>query len=104
MGFTIEDKAFLLDCFRNGVKEGNGDGFCFIPPCIEEFQARYPNPMSIDYQVYQCIKIIVPNFRESESIINKSGRSIVRILEVVQNVQQIVEEHPSNFIRFKTAS
>jgi hypothetical protein len=45
MGFTIEDKAFLLDCFRNGVKQGNGDWSYFIPPCIEEFQARYPNPM-----------------------------------------------------------
>jgi hypothetical protein len=42
MGFTIEDKAFLLDCFRNGVKQGNGDSSSFIAPCIEEFQARYP--------------------------------------------------------------
>jgi ribosome-binding protein aMBF1 (putative translation factor) len=47
----------------------------------------------------RCIKIIVPNFRESESIIKKSGRSLVRILEVVQNVQQIVEDYPSTSIR-----
>jgi hypothetical protein len=49
--------------------------------------------MDIDYQqVYQCIKIIVPNFRDSVSTIKKkSGRPLVRIPEVGQNVQQIVE-------------
>jgi hypothetical protein len=44
--------------------------------------------MDIDYyqQVYQRIKIIVPNFRKSGSIIKKkSGRPLVRNL----NVQQI---------------
>jgi hypothetical protein len=51
--------------------------------------------MGIDYQqVYQCIKIIVANFRESGSIITKKS-ALVRIPEVVQNVQQIVEKHPS---------
>jgi hypothetical protein len=36
----------------------------------------------------------VPNFRESQSIIKKkSGRSLVQILEVVQNVRQIIKEH-----------
>jgi hypothetical protein len=37
--------------------------------CIEEFHVRYPDPMDIHYQVYQCIKIIVPNLMESVSII-----------------------------------
>jgi hypothetical protein len=42
----------------------------------------------------------MPNFRESESIIKKkSGRSLVRFPEMVQNVQQIVEEHLSTSIR-----
>jgi hypothetical protein len=102
MGFTIEEKAFLLECyFRNGEKQENGDWTYFITPCVEEFQARYPNRMDIDYQqIYQCIKIIVPNFRESGSIIKKkSGRPFVRIPEVVQNVRQIVEQHPSTSIR-----
>jgi hypothetical protein len=102
MAFTIEEKALLLECyFRNGEKQENGDWADFITPCVEEFQARYPNRMDIDYeQVYQCIKIIVPNFRESGSIIKKkSGRPLVRIPEVVQNVRQIVEEHPSTSIR-----
>jgi ribosomal protein L31E len=55
--------------------------------------------MGIDYQqVYQCIKIIVANFRESGSIITKKS-ALVRIPEVVQNVQQIVEKHPSTSIR-----
>jgi hypothetical protein len=69
------------------MKQENEDWSYFIPPCIEEFQARYPNPMDIGYQqLYQGIKIIVPNFKESESIIKKkSGRSLVRILEMVQN-------------------
>jgi hypothetical protein len=49
MDFTIEKKAFFLDYFRNGVKQENGDWSYFIPPCIKEFQARYPNPMGIDY-------------------------------------------------------
>jgi predicted transcriptional regulator len=41
----------------------------------------------------------MPNFKESVSIIKKkSRRSLVRIPEVVQNVQQIVGEHPSTFI------
>jgi hypothetical protein len=64
MGFTIEEKAFLLErYFRNGEKQENGDWTYFITPCVEEFQARYPNRMDIDYQqIYQCIKIIVPNF------------------------------------------
>jgi hypothetical protein len=50
MGFTIEKEAFLLDYFRNGVQQGNGDWSYvnFIPPCIEEFQARYSNLMGID--------------------------------------------------------
>jgi hypothetical protein len=87
MAFTIEEKALLLECyFRNGEKQEKGDWAYFITPCVEEFQARYPNRM--------------PNFRESGSIIKKkSGRPLVRIPEVVQNVQQIVEEHPSTSIR-----
>jgi predicted transcriptional regulator len=41
----------------------------------------------------------MPNFKESVSIIKKkSGRSLIRIPEVVQNVQQIVGEHPSTSI------
>jgi hypothetical protein len=78
-----------IECyFRNGVKQENGD------LCIDEFQARHPNRMDIDYyqQVYQRIKIIVPNFRKSGSIIKKkAGRPLVRN----PNVQQIAEEHPS---------
>jgi hypothetical protein len=44
--------------------------------------------------VYQCLKIIVPNF-----IKKKSDQSLVQILEMVQNVQQIIKEHPSTSIR-----
>jgi hypothetical protein len=54
--------------------------------------------MDIDYyqQVYQRIKIIVPNFRKSGSIIKKkSSRLLVRN----PNVQQIAEEHPSTSTR-----
>jgi hypothetical protein len=55
MGFTIEEKAFLLECyFRNREKQDNGDWSDFITPCVEEFQTRYPNRINIDYyqQVY----------------------------------------------------
>jgi ribosomal protein L31E len=42
----------------------------------------------------------VPNFSESGSIVKKNlGRSLVRIPEVLQNVRQSVEEHPSTSIR-----
>jgi Na+/phosphate symporter len=51
-------------------------------------------------QVYQCLKIIVPNFSESQSIIKeKSGQSLVQILAMMQNVRQIIKEHPSTSIR-----
>jgi Na+/phosphate symporter len=58
-------------------------------------------PDGIGYQqVYQCLKIIVPNFGKSLSIIKKkSGQSLVQILEMVQNVRQIIKEHPSTSIR-----
>jgi ubiquinone biosynthesis protein Coq4 len=58
-------------------------------------------PDGIGYQqVYQCLKIIMPNFNTSQSIIKKkSGQSLVQILETVQNVRQIIKEHPSTFVR-----
>jgi hypothetical protein len=42
MGFTIKEKAFLLDYFRKRVKQENEDWPYFVP---EEFQARCPNLM-----------------------------------------------------------
>jgi hypothetical protein len=67
MGFTIKEKAFLLDYFRKRVKQENEDWPYFVPPYTEEFQARCPNLMVlvINQQVYQCLKIIVPNFSTS---------------------------------------
>jgi hypothetical protein len=45
MGFTIKEKAFLLDYFRKRVKQENVDWPYFVPPYTKEFQARYPNLM-----------------------------------------------------------
>jgi hypothetical protein len=77
MGFTIKEKAFLLHYFRKRVKQDSEDWPYFVPPYTEEFQARCPNLM----------------------VKKKSGQSLVHILEIVQNVQQIVKEHPSTSIR-----
>jgi hypothetical protein len=67
MGFTIKEKAFLLHYFRKRVKQESEDWPYFVPPYTEEFQARQTSePDRIGYQqVYQCLKIIVPNFSES---------------------------------------
>jgi hypothetical protein len=45
MGFTIKEKAFLLDYFRKRVKQENEDWPYFVPPYTEEFEARCPNLM-----------------------------------------------------------
>jgi hypothetical protein len=45
MGFTIKEKAFLLDYFRKRVKQESEDWPYFVPPYTEEFQARCPNLM-----------------------------------------------------------
>jgi hypothetical protein len=37
MGFTIKEKAFLLDYFRKRVKQENEDWPYFVPPYTEEF-------------------------------------------------------------------
>jgi hypothetical protein len=37
MGFTIKEKAFLLDYFRKRVKQENVDWPYFVPPYTEEF-------------------------------------------------------------------
>jgi hypothetical protein len=44
IGFTIKEKAFLLDYFRKRVKQENEDWY-FVPPYTEEFQARCLNLM-----------------------------------------------------------
>jgi hypothetical protein len=36
MGFTIKEKAFLLDYFRKRVKQENEDWPYFVPPYTEE--------------------------------------------------------------------
>jgi hypothetical protein len=43
MGFTIKEKAFLLDYFRKRVKQENEDWPYFVPPYTEEFLANH-NP------------------------------------------------------------
>jgi hypothetical protein len=45
MGFTIKEKAFLLDYFRKRVKHESEDWPYFVPPYTEEFQARCPKLM-----------------------------------------------------------
>jgi hypothetical protein len=45
MGFTINEKAFLLHYFRKRVKQESEDWPYFVPPYTEEFQARCPNLM-----------------------------------------------------------
>jgi hypothetical protein len=45
MGFTIKEKAFLLDYFRKRVKQENENWLYFVPPYTEEFQARCLNLM-----------------------------------------------------------
>jgi hypothetical protein len=37
MGFTVKEKAFLLDYFRKRVKNENEDCSYFVPPYTEEF-------------------------------------------------------------------
>jgi hypothetical protein len=45
MGFTIKEKAFLLDYFRKRVKQESEDWPYFVPPYTEEFQAKCLNLM-----------------------------------------------------------
>jgi hypothetical protein len=45
MGFTIKEKAFLLDYFRKRVKQEREDWPYFVPPYTEEFQAKCLNLM-----------------------------------------------------------
>jgi hypothetical protein len=37
MGFTIKERAFLLDYFRKRVKQENEDWPYVVPPYTEEF-------------------------------------------------------------------
>jgi hypothetical protein len=61
MGFTIKEKAFLLDYFRKRVKQENEDWPYFVPPYTEEFQARCLNLMVLVINKF----INVPNFSKS---------------------------------------
>jgi hypothetical protein len=62
MGFTIKEKAFLLDYFRKRVKQENEDW----PYLYRRILRQMSEPDGIGYQqVYQCLKIIVPNFSKS---------------------------------------
>jgi hypothetical protein len=45
MGFTIKEKAFLLDYFRKRVKQESEDWPYSVPPYTEEFQAKCLNLM-----------------------------------------------------------
>jgi hypothetical protein len=55
MGFTIKETAFLLRYFRKRVKQES-----------EDWSSQMSEPDGIGYQqVYQCLKIIMPNFSES---------------------------------------
>jgi hypothetical protein len=66
MGFTIKEKAFLLDYFRKRVKQENEDWPYFVPPLHRRISSQMSEPDGIGYQqVYQCLKIIVPNFSTS---------------------------------------
>jgi hypothetical protein len=48
------------------VKQENEDWPYFVPPYTEEFLSQMSEPDGIGYQqVYQCLKIIVPNFSKS---------------------------------------
>jgi hypothetical protein len=57
MGFTIKEKAFLLDYFRKRVKQENEDWHYFVPPYTEEFQARCPNLMVLVIKFINVLKL-----------------------------------------------
>jgi hypothetical protein len=66
MGFTIKEKVFLLDYFRKRVKQENENWPYFVPPLHRRISSQMFEPRCIGYQqVYQCFKIIVPNFSKS---------------------------------------
>jgi hypothetical protein len=67
MGFTIKEKAFLLDYFRKMVKQENEDRLALLcTPLHRRILSQMSEPDGIGYQqVYQCLKIIVPNFSKS---------------------------------------
>jgi hypothetical protein len=66
MGFTIKEKAFLLDYFRKRVKQESEDSPYFVPPYTEEFQAKCLNLMVLVINKFiNVLKFIMPNFSES---------------------------------------
>jgi hypothetical protein len=57
------------------VKEETGDWSYFTLPCIEEFQATYPDRMDNDYyqQVYQCININILMYSDKIAVLPGGG-------------------------------
>jgi hypothetical protein len=66
MGFTIKEKAFLLDYFRKRVKQEKLRLALLCTPLHRRILSQMSEPDGIGYQeVNQCLKIIVPNFSKS---------------------------------------
>lgn len=101
MVYTLEQKAFMIECyFRNGTKV-NGIWAYSIQSCLEEYRAEFPDVV-VDYKLFQdtlnrCVKL----FRETGSVSRKtgSGRPLKRTAETVDAAREIMENAPTTSIR-----